>query len=796
MSSVKAEVEGGDESESKNSGGDDIEISNEISQLTVTPSPQTQSDSWDISPSKENDGPTSTEPATSTTSTSDASATHSAEDEAARAARRAEWPLMGITEPGINDCLFGRGGGTNHHPGNKRYRKLVEEKKAKYLSSKRLDKPLVAMEIINEWRALDPPGRFLKQDEVTKLWNDVGEKKAREKTSQALREKTPVKQREGQQDGGGYDSGDRTARFQPGTSSPTSSRFVRRSNLARNHSLGTEIVGANEISLDGFSWEDDDEPIIRNNNADVNGQPPHRERYYYPPYYGGGHHDYHGDQKPPPPPYSQHVREHSLSTNPLPNANVSRPAHPTFGDPPMRYGHNYPPNYGPMPPLPPPHAHHHAPYPPPPSSYLPSQNHPYHSFPPPPKQQELRTREQNQQMPLNGTPTSQPGKGDYSIYDGAPPPPPPPPPAHAYHRGPPLPPPHSPYYGYGSSPDNSWPSPPGAQPNPQFAYQVGSNPSSSAFGRYNPMDRSNSMKSSGSGAASNTLSVSSQSAKSAASSSIDPASAGTSQDYTKIAQLFRDSSDNSSSDVNEPSNPQTESGNAISIKNDQSVATHGPEKQEDDDSKPAAESTVLKSCLIRKLSGGGTLPSGILRQQPINDANIHRPEAVKRDTSNQTETVETKRSIKRVVLSRDQSEAARRLKEKQFGNDEARVSAKLTKAEMLDRKLSVEMNMLGLDDKDLDRMSSEDVLASFLEDSGLCSPSPMSETPSVDANPPEPIGKSNRVTTIDAIALEIANGTPTDEWDDALDLIVEEDEIADPGGLSPDIAEKWLKGDA
>jgi len=304
------------------------------------------------------------------------------------------------------------------------------------------------------------------------------------------------------------------------------------------------------------------------------------------------------------------------------------------------------------------------------------------------------------------------------------------------------------------------------------------------------------MKSSGSGAASNTHSISSQSANSAASSSIDPACAGTSQDYTKIAQLFRDSSDNSSSDVNEPSNPQTESGNAISIKNDQSVATHGPEKQEDDDSKPAAESTVLKSCLIRKLSGGGTLPSGILRQQPINDANIHRPEAVKRDTSNQTETVETKRSIKRVVLSRDQSEAARRLKEKQFGNDEARVSAKLTKAEMLDRKLSVEMNMLGLDDKDLDRMSSEDVLASFLEDSGLCSPSPMSETPSVDANPPEPIGKSNRVTTIDAIALEIANGTPTDEWDDALDLIVEEDESADPGGLSPDIAEKWLKGDA
>jgi hypothetical protein len=83
-------------------------------------------------------------------------------------------------------------GGTNHHPGNKRYRKMVEDHKIDYLNCKRLDKPLVALEIIKEWRSQDPPGRFLKMDDKTGLWNDVGDKKAREKTSQALREKAPL----------------------------------------------------------------------------------------------------------------------------------------------------------------------------------------------------------------------------------------------------------------------------------------------------------------------------------------------------------------------------------------------------------------------------------------------------------------------------------------------------------------------------------------------------------------------------------------------------------------------------
>jgi hypothetical protein len=54
---------------------------------------------------------------------------------------------------------------------------MVEDRKIDYVNCKRLDKPLVALGIIREWRGQDPPGRFLKLDEKTGLWFDVGDKK-------------------------------------------------------------------------------------------------------------------------------------------------------------------------------------------------------------------------------------------------------------------------------------------------------------------------------------------------------------------------------------------------------------------------------------------------------------------------------------------------------------------------------------------------------------------------------------------------------------------------------------------
>lgn len=45
--------------------------------------------------------------------------------------------------------------------------------------------------IVDEIRSRNPPGRFLKQDAGSKLWHDIGEKKALDKTRQALREGAP-----------------------------------------------------------------------------------------------------------------------------------------------------------------------------------------------------------------------------------------------------------------------------------------------------------------------------------------------------------------------------------------------------------------------------------------------------------------------------------------------------------------------------------------------------------------------------------------------------------------------------
>lgn len=49
---------------------------------------------------------------------------------------------------------------------------------------------------------MNPPGRFLKQDPNTKLWSDIGEKKALDKTRQALREGAPelLKEMKGEDD--------------------------------------------------------------------------------------------------------------------------------------------------------------------------------------------------------------------------------------------------------------------------------------------------------------------------------------------------------------------------------------------------------------------------------------------------------------------------------------------------------------------------------------------------------------------------------------------------------------------
>lgn len=87
-----------------------------------------------------------------------------------------------ITE---HDVLLGRGSGVTRHEGNKKYRSLIVRSQYDYVLATRSEKTAMARRIVADIRKHN--GRFLKQDD-SGTWFDVGNKKAVEKTSQALRE--------------------------------------------------------------------------------------------------------------------------------------------------------------------------------------------------------------------------------------------------------------------------------------------------------------------------------------------------------------------------------------------------------------------------------------------------------------------------------------------------------------------------------------------------------------------------------------------------------------------------------
>jgi len=96
-------------------------------------------------------------------------------------------------EPNNNDVLCGRGGATNGFVGNKRYRQIVKDAQDEYLNARKKDKILIARRIVSIIR--QSGGRFLRRDEASQEWVDIGDKKATEKTSQSLREGLDVRQK-------------------------------------------------------------------------------------------------------------------------------------------------------------------------------------------------------------------------------------------------------------------------------------------------------------------------------------------------------------------------------------------------------------------------------------------------------------------------------------------------------------------------------------------------------------------------------------------------------------------------
>jgi len=96
--------------------------------------------------------------------------------------------MTSIENPHNHDVLCGRGGAIYKHVGNYTFRYLVLLNKNIYFKSKKSEKIRISRSLVTAIHGQIPPGRFLKQDPESGLWNEISEKRAIEKTSQALRE--------------------------------------------------------------------------------------------------------------------------------------------------------------------------------------------------------------------------------------------------------------------------------------------------------------------------------------------------------------------------------------------------------------------------------------------------------------------------------------------------------------------------------------------------------------------------------------------------------------------------------
>jgi len=88
-----------------------------------------------------------------------------------------------------NDIICGRGGRSNNHVGNKKYRQVVAEMKKAYRGTdSRKDKTKLSRAIVTHIQSPEYGGRFIKMDPISGRYYQVDNVEARMKTSQALRE--------------------------------------------------------------------------------------------------------------------------------------------------------------------------------------------------------------------------------------------------------------------------------------------------------------------------------------------------------------------------------------------------------------------------------------------------------------------------------------------------------------------------------------------------------------------------------------------------------------------------------
>jgi hypothetical protein len=77
--------------------------------------------------------------------------------------------VVPIKEPTEYDVLFGRGGMTNGHTGNRRFRDIIALHRPDYIRAIKMDKPAVARKIVKAIRCGNPPGRCVQP--VFHVWS-------------------------------------------------------------------------------------------------------------------------------------------------------------------------------------------------------------------------------------------------------------------------------------------------------------------------------------------------------------------------------------------------------------------------------------------------------------------------------------------------------------------------------------------------------------------------------------------------------------------------------------------------
>jgi hypothetical protein len=98
-----------------------------------------------------------------------------------------------VDQPRDIDVVLGRGGKSNHHPGNKRYRSEVQNLQKWYKASDKSEKTELSQHLVNFVHSYQ--GRFVKQEKGTGRWYVVSNLVARRKASQALREHMSLEER-------------------------------------------------------------------------------------------------------------------------------------------------------------------------------------------------------------------------------------------------------------------------------------------------------------------------------------------------------------------------------------------------------------------------------------------------------------------------------------------------------------------------------------------------------------------------------------------------------------------------